>query len=74
MRSTGLILVTLSLLMFLAMLSLESSGLLGRYVLIMYSLSFGYYISYTIPVIVGALGLMFFMKIPRLKVVKLLLY
>jgi len=71
-ESTGLILVTLSLLMFLAMLSLESSGLLGRYVLIMYSLSFGYYISYTIPVIVGALGLMFFMKIPRLKMIKLL--
>lgn len=71
-ESTGLILVTLSLLMFLAMLSLESSGLLGRYVLIMYSLSFGYYISYSIPVIVGSLGLMFFMKIPRWKMIKLL--
>jgi len=60
--SFSILLITLSVLMFSALLSLKNSGSFGNIVKIFYTVSFGYYASFVIPIILGLTGFLVYKR------------
>lgn len=69
--STGVILIALGVLFFVALISSGSSGKFGHAVKLIYSLTFGKYISYVIPATFITAAILIFRKLSVTRVVKL---
>jgi len=69
-ETLGIIFITLAVLIAVALVSNKSSGNFGKYVQILYSLTFGYYVSYIIPAFLFIYGIMTFTQTKLLKKMK----
>ena len=67
----SLVLLMLSALIFLALISLKSSGSFGNIVKVMYSVSFGYYASFVIPIVLGLTGFLIYKRKKKRFIIKI---